>query len=168
MKKWWLHTLACILNGIVVTINLIIFLYFSLTSNSDASAKYGTVLISLAVYAIFITSDIWGLKLYYCVKNKEQLSLKDKQAIRPILFFLGTLLVVLGFGLYPLIPGILRGLKNFQTFIFDDATQITFSILTVSVTSVIVFIGYIFLLLKIKKINTIQKEEINNIGELDL
>ena len=167
MKKWWLHTLACILNGIAVTIVLTAFFYIILTTDNPLDTTYaGTLFFSIG-YAIYIFSDIWGVKLYYRVKNTDSLSFTDKQAIRAILFFLGLVQLGMGYIAYFMLHRIVSDILAFQKGFFDFYNTVDFLILIIFTTASIVFIGYFFLLWSINKNEKIKKEEIKNIGEND-
>ncbi len=167
MKRWWLYTISCVCNGIAATAVLILFIYNILTDNTGFSFVDGlAIFIFLLGYAIYLFSDIWGLKLYKRYKNLDSVSFTDKGKVQVLLVFLGLVQIFMGYLAYDTVrPYILH-----FTFTIENADTywaIRHLTIVIFLTSIIVFIGFIMLLIAINKNKIIIKKEIENIGKTD-
>lgn len=168
MKKWWLHTIACVCNGIAATIILIFFFYEIIKDNAAFTFNDGLgVFVILLGYAIYIISDIGGLKLYNRVKNLDTVSFTGTGKIHVLLFFLVLVQIFMGFVSFILISDSLLDLFYTES---EDAIEniVRYLIVVIFLTGVIIFIGYISLLRAINKNKKIIAAEIESIGKQDL
>ena len=162
MKKWWLHTISCVCNGAAATIVLILMIYKIFTSNDSSAGNVLGILIFSLGYAIYIFSDIWGLKLYNSFKKFDSISFTDKRKVQVLLFFLVLIQIFTGSISYDLAR---KYIFYFQfTYHYTDSYWVIKNLILITfLTSNIVFVGCILLINTIKKNKNI-KEEIETIG----
>jgi Kef-type K+ transport system membrane component KefB len=161
MKKWILHTGACILNALATTTFLSIMLYETLGDlkgfESDGILYFILVLL---VYFIYIIADYWGIKLFYRYKNKGTLSFSDRGKISAILFFHCIVQLITGYLVIKILPLLFSDATNPK----DEGAFIRILLFTTFVTAVIIFITTILLMKAIKVNQLIIKKEIDDIG----
>ena len=168
MKKWWLHTISCVCNGVTATIILLFFFYEIITDKAAFTFNDGLgVFVILLGYTIYIISDIWGLKLYYRLKNLDSVSFTDKGKIQVLLFFLVLVQLFLGYVSFIIIRRIILNFPDGYNSIKSFWDILGYLVLTVFFTAFIVLFGYIFLLRAMNKNKKIIKEKIENIGKTD-
>lgn len=168
MKKWWLHTVSCICNGIAATTILLLFFYEFFKDNSQFTFGDGLgVFVILLGYSIYISSDIWGLKLYSRYKNLDSVSYTDTGKIHVLLVFLTLVQIFVGYAAFAILRRLTADFASAGKSISDYWDILAYMILIVFFTSVIVFIGFILLLRAIKKNRTFIKQEIDYIGKTD-
>ena len=167
MKKWLLHTVACVCNGVTATIILLFFFYEIITDKAAFTFTDGLgSFVVLLGYTIYIISDTWGVKLYYRFKNSDSVSFTDHGKIHVILFFLVLLQIFMGYVSFFLIRRIILDFPDgYEINSFWDI--LGYLILIVFFTALIISFGYIFLLRAMKKNKKIIKEEIESIGKND-
>lgn len=165
MKKWWLHTVSCVCNGLSATVVLIFFIYEIINTGSTFTFADGLgVFVVLLGYTVYIVSDIWGLKLYNRYKNLEQVSFTANGKIHVILFFLTVVQLFTGYASYFIIRKLISNFPPSFKSIDSFWDILGYFILTIFFTSIIIFTGYIFILRALKKNKLILKEEIEKIG----
>lgn len=152
-----------------VTTVFLFFIYGIISTDSAFTFTDGLgVFVVLLGYTVYIVSDIWGLKLYNCYKNLEQVSFTTNGKIHVILFFLTVVQLFTGYASFFIIRRLISNFpysyKNIDSF-WD---LLGYFILIIFITSIIIFVGYIFLLKALKKNKLILKEEIEKIGNHDL
>lgn len=167
MKKWWLHTIACVCNGTATTLILFFFFYQLINDNAAFTFTDGLgVFVILLGYTIYIISDIWGLKLYNRVRDLDSVSFTDEGKVQVLLFFLVLVQIFMGYVAYIIIRRIILDLPYNES--VDSIWSIVrFLILIVFFTATIVFTGYIFLLRTVNKNKKIINSEIESIGKTD-
>ena len=167
MKKWWLHTIACVCNGAATTLILFFFFYQIINDNAAFTFTDGLgVFVILLGYTIYIISDIWGLKLYNRVRDLDSVSFTDEGKVQVLLFFLVLVQIFMGYVAYIIIRKIILDLPYNES--VDSIWSIVrFLILIVFFTATIVFTGYIFLLRTVNKNKKIINSEIESIGKTD-
>lgn len=164
MKKWWLHTIACVGNAVAATAILVLFFYDIFSTPFDFhSGDILLLLVILAGYGIYIISDIWGITLYYRHKNIGEISFTDKGKTQVLIVFL---MLIQSFSGYISFAVIRRLMIYFPSlYEFGDLMDIIGTLFVVTfLTSVIVIIGYILLFRAIKKNKNIISKEIDSIG----
>ena len=90
-----------------------------LTSNDPTDITFIVISTISIGYAIYLISDILGIKLYYRFKNKDSLSFTDKQAIRAILFFLGVVQLGMSYLFSLSIGRVVSDIMNFNIISFS-------------------------------------------------
>ena len=167
MKKWWLHTIACVCNGAATTLILFFYFYQLINDNDAFTFTDGLgVFVILLGYTIYIISDIWGLKLYNRVRDLDSVSFTDEGKVQVLLFFLVLVQIFMGYVAYIIIRRIILDLPYNES--VDSIWSIVrFLILIVFFTATIVFTGYIFLLRTVNKNKKIINSEIESIGKTD-
>ena len=167
MKKWWLHTIACVCNGAATTLILFFFFYQLINDNAAFTFTDGLgVFVILLGYTIYIIADIWGLKLYNRVRDLDSVSFTDEGKVQVLLFFLVLVQIFMGYVAYIIIRRIILDLPYNES--VDSIWSIVrFLILIVFFTATIVFTGYIFLLRTVNKNKKIINSEIESIGKTD-
>lgn len=165
MKKWWLHTISCVCNGVTATIILLFFFYDIITDNAAFTFTDGLgVFVILLGYTIYIISDSWGLKLYYRLKNSDSVSYTDYGKIHVLIFFLVLIQVFMGYVSFIVIRRMIWDFPTgYEINNYWDILRYLF--LIVFFTAMIVLLGYFFLLRAMNKNKIIIKTEIENIGK---
>lgn len=165
MKTWWLHTAACIANGVTATSLLLLLLFDLFTHNSNFNGESVIViLIFLIGYSVYIISDFWGLKLYSFYKNLDSVSFTNAGKTHVILFFL---ILIQAFAGYASFYITLNTIKDLSEHTFNGTGKYLvgrFLILALFITGVIVFVGCILLLVAIKKNMKSIAKEVDIIG----
>ena len=167
MKRWWLHTISCVCNGVTATIILLFVFYEIYKDKAAFTFTDGLALfVVLLGFTIYIISDIWGIKLYYRLKNFDSVSFTDTGKIQVLLFFLILLQISMGYVSYVVIRKIIWDFPSgYEINNFWDILR--YLVLVLFFTALIVLFGYIFMLRAMNKNKKIIRAEIENIGKID-
>lgn len=168
MKKWSLHTFACIVNAasVITFLGIMIFLF----ANEPAGISLNEVpflLLFLLCFAIYLLADYWGIKLVKRYKENDKLSFTEGRIISAILFFHCIVQVVAGYLAIIFLYRIITTSFNFMR-----VEETPFAILALCIifgffSGLITFITTILLTKAIKKNHIAARKEIENIGNTD-
>ena len=169
MKKWSLHTFACIVNAVCVISFLAMIIYF--TANEPGSISTSDIpffLLFLLSFAIYLLADYWGIKLVKRYKENDKFSFTEGRIISAILFFHCIVQSVAGY----LAITILYRFLTIPSY-FTKGQETPFTILSLCVifgffSGLVTFITTILLTKAIKKNHIAAKKEIENIGATDM